>query len=101
MALGTRAEQQRAEDMKNARKALCDAQQAFQRTSRMWGLVLVPLTAVTALIDSSAAAVFMGIYYPALQLFITKSLLEGTLKLMECAFDVSIAEVRIKKAEEL
>lgn len=81
MALGTCAEQQRAEDIKDSRKALCDAQQAFQRTLRMWGLVLVPVTAVTAVIAASAtpvplqnptlkpsaAAASMGIYYPALQ----------------------------------
>lgn len=73
----------------------------LQRTLRMRGLVLVPGTAVTAVIDASAAAASVRIYYPALQLFLTKSLLEVTLKVVECGFDIiSIARARIKKAEK-
>ena len=66
----------------------------------MWGLVVIPLTAVTAVIIASGAAGSMGEFYPAFQLFLSKSLLEVTLKLVECALDISIARARIKKVEE-
>ena len=67
----------------------------------MRGLVLIPVTAVTVVIEASRAAGSMGEFYPAFQLFLSKSLLEVSLKLVECGFDISIARARIKKAEEL
>lgn len=85
MAHGTHAEQQQAEDIENGRKALNDAQQAFSRTFRLWGLVLILVTAVTAVIDASGAAGSMGEFYPAFLRFSSKSLLEIMLKLVECA----------------
>jgi len=96
MALGTHvhAEQQRAEDIKNGRKALNDVQQAFSRTFKLWGLI--PLTAVTAVTNACGASASMGDFYPAFKVL----LFEFTPKLAACALDIRTARARITKAEE-
>ena len=59
------------------------------------GLVLIPVTAVTVVTYASGAAASMGDYYAAFQLFMSKSLLEVTLKLVEYGFDFRIARATI------
>lgn len=60
----------------------------------------VSLYAVTAVVNASGAAAYMGNFYPAFQLLLSKSLFEVTLKLSECALDIKTARARINTAEE-
>ena len=65
------------------------------------GAVGILLPAVTAIINASGAAAYIGDFDPASKILLFKNLFQIMPKLAKCALDIRTAKARNTKAEKL